>query len=301
MNPLVLCIPNFSEGRRAEVVERIVSAMGADPETRILHKEMDPDHNRSVVTLAGSPDGVIEAAYAGIEQASKLIDLKHHQGEHPRIGAADVVPLVPFRGIDLAGCAELARRLGRRVGDELGIPVFLYEAAASNPNRRSLADVRNEGFEALSEQVGHDPNRKPDFGPSKLHPSAGAVAIGARGPLIAFNVNLVSDDVKKAKAIARAVRESNGGLPAVRAKGFLLATRRMAQVSMNLIDYRITSLTKAIQAVEHECRKRDVAIAGAELVGLIPREALGRELLPAGIRIDEHRILENRLREAGLS
>src|SRR5690349_18102211 len=202
MPRLVECVPNFSEGRRREVVDQILDSIAAVPGVTLLDREMDADHNRSVLTFAGEPGPVAEAAFRAIARASEVIDLNHHSGQHPRMGATDVVPFVPVEGVTLDDCAELARRLGKRVGDELGIPVFLYEAAASRPERRNLGDVRRGEFEGLRELIGRDPARKPDFGPEKIHPTAGATAVGARRFLVAFNANLDTSDVRVAKAIA---------------------------------------------------------------------------------------------------
>src|SRR5437762_2115344 len=207
MPRLVECVPNFSEGRRRDVVDRILDAIASVPGVTLLDREMDPDHNRSVLTFAGEPEPVLEAAFAAIAAAAALIDLNHHTGQHPRMGATDVVPFVPVEGVTLDDCAALARKLGRRVGEELSIPVYLYEAAATTPARTSLADVRRGEFEGLRDAIGSDPARRPDFGPEKIHPSAGATAVGARRFLVAFNANLNTPDVRVAKAVAAALRE----------------------------------------------------------------------------------------------
>ncbi|HIQ04859.1 MAG TPA: glutamate formimidoyltransferase, partial [Anaerolineae bacterium] len=271
MQPLVECVPNFSEGRRKEVVDAIAAAIGSVEGARVLDVEMDADHNRSVITFVGEPDIVVEAAFRGIARAAELIDMEQHHGEHPRIGAADVVPFVPVRGVTMDDCVQLARQLGQRVGDELGIPVYLYEAAATRPERRNLADIRRGEYEALKEEIGRDPNRDPDFGPARVG-SAGACVIGARQFLIAFNVYLNTDDVRIAKRIARAVRHSSGGLRYVKALGLLVGGR--AQVSMNLTDFTRTPVFRVVEMIRREAERYGCAIERSELVGLIPQQAL---------------------------
>src|SRR5688572_663874 len=212
MARIVECVPNFSEGRDRALVESLVAAASGVPGVVLLDSEMDADHHRSVVTFAGEPEAAVEAAFRAIALATERIDLNRHQGQHPRMGATDVVPFVPIDGITLEECAELARRLGKRVGEELNVPVFLYEAARTRPERENLADVRRGEFEGLREMIGKDPARKPDFGPDLIHATAGAVAIGARRPLVAFNANLATGDVAVAKRIAKAIRFGDGGL-----------------------------------------------------------------------------------------
>lgn len=268
---LVECIPNFSEGRRIEVVDAIAAAIGAVHGAAILDRHSDADHNRSVITFVGTPESILEAAFAGIQKAAELIDLDTQQGEHPRIGAADVVPFVPIEGVTMADCVALAQKLGERVGRELQIPVYLYEAAATRPERQNLANVRVGQYEGLQEAILHDPERAPDFGPSKLG-KAGAVAIGARAPLIAFNVYLTTDDIEIAKKIALAVRHSGGGLAYVKALGMLVKGR--AQVSMNLTDYTRTPIHQAVELIRREAARYGVAVHHSELVGLIPQAAL---------------------------
>jgi glutamate formiminotransferase len=267
---LVECVPNFSEGRRAEVIQAIVAAI-SDQSVHLLDISSDPDHNRTVVTFAGTPEAVSEAAFRGIETAARLIDLSLHDGVHPRIGAADVVPLVPLRDISLTECAALAYKLGERVAETLNLPVYLYEAAAQRPERRNLAVVRKDPYEKLIQTIGSDPDRAPDFGPSLLG-SAGAVAIGARNPLIAFNAYLDTDDVEIARSIARAVRESGGGVPYLKAIGVLV--NGQAQVSMNVIDFRQTSLYLIMERLREVVHQHQVSITRTELVGLIPQTAL---------------------------
>ncbi len=274
MPRLVECVPNFSEGRRREVVDQILDAIAAVPGVTLLDREMDPDHNRSVVTFAGEPGPVVEAAFRAIEKSSQLIDLNQHTGQHPRMGATDVVPFVPVEGVTLDDCAELARQLGERVGRELSIPVFLYEAAASTPARTSLADVRRGEFEGLRDAIGKDPARKPDFGPEKIHATAGATAIGARRFLVAFNANLNTPDIRVAKAVAAAIREQSGGLKNVRALGFSIENGRRAQVSMNLVNVEATPIHRVLALVRDEAARHGAAISGCEVVGLVPEAAL---------------------------
>jgi glutamate formiminotransferase/formiminotetrahydrofolate cyclodeaminase len=268
--PLVECIPNFSEARRPEVVEAILKAITSAGVT-VLDRHSDSDHNRSVVTFVGSPGAVEEAAFRGIRKAAELIDLSKHKGTHPRLGAADVVPLVPLAGIEMEECVRMAARLGERVGSELGIPVYLYEEAATRPERVNLEDVRRGQYEGLKKEIVKDPERAPDFGPARLGP-AGATVIGARHPLIAYNVYLTTDDLAVAKAIARAVRHSSGGFRYVKALGMLVDGR--AQVSMNLTDFRRTPVFRVVEAVRREAARYGTSVHHSELVGLIPQEAL---------------------------
>jgi glutamate formiminotransferase/formiminotetrahydrofolate cyclodeaminase len=268
---LVECIPNFSEGRRMEVIEAIASAIAAVPGVTVLDRHSDPDHNRSVITFAGAPDPVSRAAFAAIAKAAELIDLDQHRGEHPRIGATDVVPFVPLSGANMAQCVELARALGKRVAEELGIPVYLYEAAATRPSRVNLENHRRGEYEGLKTAIVTDPERAPDFGPRRLG-KAGATVIGARAPLIAYNVYLTTDDVHVAKRIAATVRQSSGGLPYVKALGMLVDGR--AQVSMNLTDYTRTPVARVVELVRREAAHLGFAIHHCELVGLIPQAAL---------------------------
>jgi glutamate formiminotransferase len=273
MTRIVECVPNFSEGRRPEVLAAIVGAMRFDG-VAVLDEEMDASHNRAVVSLAGEPGALARAAFEGVRAAAQAIDLRAHRGEHPRMGACDVLPFVPVRGVEMAECVALARQVAARIGEELGIPAFLYGAAASRPERAELPFVRNRQFEGLLGLVGKDPAFAPDFGPPRMHPSAGGVSVGARFFLVAYNVNLRTPDVAVAKEIARKVREKDGGLPRVKALGFSLAERSLSQVSMNLTDYRVTSVLRAYEAVEREARARGVEVVESEVVGLVPREAL---------------------------
>ncbi len=303
MARLVECVPNFSEGRRREVVDEIVNAICAVPGVTMLDAEMDPDHNRSVLTFAGEPEPVMEAAFRAIQCASRLIDLNHHSGQHPRMGATDVVPFVPVENMTLDDCAELARQVGRRVGEELKIPVFLYEAAAATPARKSLADVRRGEFEGLRDAIGKDPARTPDFGPNAIHATAGATAIGARKFLVAFNANLNTADVRVAKAVAAAIREQSGGLKNVRALGFSIEGGRRAQVSMNLVDVEQTPIHRVLALVRDEAARHGAAISGCEVVGLVPEAAMldaaEHAMQLEGFKRDQ--VLELRLRRAPLT
>jgi len=267
---IVECIPNYSEARRPEVVDAIRQAIAAVPGVSVLDQHSDLDHNRTVITFAGEPQGVEEAAFRSIATAASLINLDEHQGEHPRIGASDVVPFVPISGVSMQECVEIARRVGQRVGEELGIPVYLYEQAATRPERQNLENLRRGQYEGLKSEIETNPERAPDFGPSHLG-AAGATVIGARQPLVAFNVYLTSEDVAIAKKVAAAVRSSSGGLRYVKALGLFVDGR--AQVSMNLVDYRHTPLARVVEFIRREAQRYGVSIHHSELVGLIPQDA----------------------------
>lgn len=272
---LVECVPNFSEGRRKDVVEQILARVRSVPGVKLIDHSMDPDHNRAVVTFVGEGPACAEAAFRAMAKATELIDLTKHQGEHPRMGATDVVPFVPLSGSAMEECVRLAHGLGERVGRELEIPVFYYEAAALRPERKNLPSVRKGQFEALRDAIGKDPAREPDAGPKDaIHPTAGATAIGARFFLIAFNVNLETDDVQVAKDIAKAVREKDGGLPGIKGMGFFLDDLKLAQVSMNVCNYEATGLRRVYDEIERLARGRGVKVRESELVGLAPRAAL---------------------------
>ena len=295
---LVECVPNFSEARRPEVIDAIVAAMEAagGEALRILNVSSDKDHNRTVVTMAGPPAAVEAAAFAGIQQAAALIDLKHHHGEHPRLGATDVVPFVPIRDISLEECVAMARRLGERVGAELGLPVYLYEAAATRPERQNLEDVRRGQYEKLLDEIALSPARQPDFGPRQVGP-AGAVIIGARSFLIAYNIYLNTSDVSIAKKVAKAVRHSSGGLRFVKASGFLVDGQ--AQVSMNLTDFTQTPIARVTELVKREAARYGAAATRSELVGLIPQAALvdAAQWYLQLDNLEADQVLENRLAE----
>ncbi len=273
MSRIVECVPNFSEGRRRHVVDQIEEAITSVPGVKLLDAELDPDHNRSVLTFAGQPESVEEAAFRAMERAAELIDMDQHEGEHPRLGATDVVPFVPISGVTMEECVEMARRLGKRVGDQLQIPVYLYEKAATRRERVNLADVRRGEYEALQEEIQTKEERAPDFGPRRLG-KAGATVIGAREPLIAYNVYLNTADLKVAEDIARAVRHSSGGLRFVKALGLYIEQRGLVQVSMNLTDYRRTPVFRVVEMVKREAQRYGVNVVSSELVGLIPRQAL---------------------------
>ena len=240
----------------------------------LLDKSSDADHNRSVITMVGAPDSIAEAAIRGVGKAAELIDLTKHTGVHPRIGATDVVPFVPVEGVTLEDCAELARKTGREIWERYRIPVYFYEAAARRPERKNLENIRRGQFEGLREEVLRDPDRSPDIGEPRLHPTAGATVVGARNFLIAYNINLNTPDVEIAKKIARAVRFSDGGLRHVKAMGVYLAGRDLAQVSMNLTDFEQTPVHRVFEAVKREAERYGISIAGSEIVGLMPRRAL---------------------------
>jgi len=294
MSQIIECIPNFSEARRPEVIDRIVAAIQPVSEVKLLDRSSDLDHNRTVLTFAGTPAGVEEAAFRAIKTAAELIDLDKHTGAHPRIGATDVCPFVPISGVTMEDCVAIANRLGQRVGNELGIPVYLYEAAATRPERANLENIRRGQYEALKAEMGVKTERDPDFGPRKV-PPAGATVIGARQPLIAFNVYLTSEDVDIAKKVAKAVRQSTGGLRYVKGLGLLVDGR--AQVSMNLTNFRETPLARVVEFVRREAERNGVGIHHTELVGLIPQEAL----VDAAVwytqldQFDKVQILESRL------
>ncbi len=271
--PLIECVPNFSEGRRADVIARLAGAVRDVRGVRLVDVSSDPDHHRVVLTFVGLPGAILEAAFRSAEVAVSAIDLRAHWGVHPRIGGVDVIPFVPLREASIAECVALARRLGERLASRLDLPVYLYGAAASDPARRSLPAVRRGGFEGLRDVIG-EASRRPDFGPARVHPTAGAVAVGAREVLIAFNVELQSQDLEAARAIARAVRESSGGLPGVQAMGVPLPSRGVVQVSMNLLDYRRTSPLTAFERVAAEAARRGIEVAAGELIGCAPRESL---------------------------
>jgi glutamate formiminotransferase len=270
---VIQCVPNFSEGRRPEVIEAIVAAIQSGGVT-VLSVAPDADHNRTVVTFVGAPEQVTRAAVRGADAASRLIDLNEHRGNHPRMGAVDVIPFIPISGCDMKDCVAIAREVGEALGSQLGIPVFLYEEAASQPGRKNLADVRRGQFEGLRDAIGHDPDRQPDFGPNAIHPTAGCTAVGARMPLIAFNVNLGTADLEVAKKIAKAVRGSSGGLVGCKALGIPLAERNQVQVSMNMVNYKETPLHRAFELIRIEAERFGVPIVGSEIVGLVPMDAM---------------------------
>jgi glutamate formiminotransferase len=300
-NPLVECVPNFSEGRKTETVARLEAAIAAVPTACVLDRHIDRDHNRSVITFVAAPEMIVEAAVRAVRLASELIDMRQHAGVHPRLGATDVLPFVPIRGVSLETCVALAHQAGERIASELSIPVFYYERASLRNDRVFLEDVRRGALELLREQIAVEPARAPDAGPLVVHETAGAIAVGARPFLIAFNVNLNTRDVSVARAIARVVRARHGGLPFVKALGFELSTRGLVQVSMNLVNYEATGMAAAYEAVRAEAERMGVEIFSTEIVGLVPENALDREAeyFKKLENLSEDKILENRLRLCG--
>jgi len=297
---LVECVPNFSEGRRPEVIDEIVGAMTGVGGVTLFDKEMDADHNRAVITITGEPEAVLEGVFRGIATAKDLIDLTTHEGEHPRMGATDVVPFVPVRDMTMDECVDLAKRLGERVGEELGIPVFLYEHAATRPSRQNLAKVRKGQFEGLRDEIGTNPERDPDFGPKKIHPTAGAVAVGAREFLVAYNINLGTSDLSIAKTIAKSIRLSGGGLKYVKAMGFEIKDRGIVQVSINMVNYKGTPLFRVFEMVKSEAERYGVPVIGSEIVGVVPVDAL-IDCAEFYLRLESfqrEQVFENRLAES---
>jgi glutamate formiminotransferase len=287
MQRLVECVPNFSEGRKAETVRQIAEAIGEIETACVLDRHIDPDHNRSVITFVATPERVVEAAVQGVKRAAELIDMRRHEGVHPRQGSTDVLPFVPIRGVTIDDCVALAHKAGGIIARELSIPVYYYESAALRPDRVNLEDVRR-GIQLQS---------VPDEGPERFHESAGAIIIGARQFLIAFNVVLRSDDLAVARRIARTIRARNGGLPYLKALGFQLQTRNLVQVSMNLVNYQVTGMGDAYDAIRREADALGVEIVSAEIVGLVPRNALDRdaEYFSKLENFSEATILENQI------
>jgi glutamate formiminotransferase/glutamate formiminotransferase/formiminotetrahydrofolate cyclodeaminase len=302
MDQIVECVPNFSEGRNPATIQALIDAVTSTEGVVLLDHSMDMDHHRAVLTFCGTPAAIVEAAFRAIRIATDLIDLRTHVGVHPRIGATDVVPFIPIRGTTMQDCIQLAKRLGERVGREIEIPVFLYESAAAHPDHAPLEAVRRGGLKGLAFRMASDPDWTPDFGPPRLHQSAGAIAIGARPPLIPYNVNLRSSDVDAARSIARSIRHSSGGLPHLKAIGVELASRGLVQVAMNLTDYQVTPIHTALEAVKAEAAKHGIEVAGSELIGLVPQAALD-QAAAALLHLngfDASHILETRIAEAML-
>ncbi|HHR85301.1 MAG TPA: glutamate formimidoyltransferase [Candidatus Acetothermia bacterium] len=295
---LIECVPNVSEGRRRDIVESI--AFAADgPGRKVIDLSMDPDHNRSVITIVGEPDGLVDGVLSLAKKASELIDLNVHRGEHPRMGAVDVIPFIPVRGVTMEECIDLSMRVGERIASGLRIPVYLYEEAARRPIRRNLATIRKGEFEGFAEKISL-PEWIPDFGEAKIHPTAGVVAVGAREFLIAYNVDLATADLSVAKEIARAVRFSSGGLRYVKSLGFPLSEKGIVQVSMNLTNFKKTPILRVFELVKREAERRGVMVIGSEIVGTIPRQALydvARMALQVRDFSDEL-ILEERIEDA---
>jgi glutamate formiminotransferase/glutamate formiminotransferase/formiminotetrahydrofolate cyclodeaminase len=284
MQRLVECVPNFSEGRKSETVQHIADAIASVESACVLDRHIDPDHNRSVITFVATPERIVEAAFAGVQRAAELIDMRRHEGVHPRLGATDVLPFVPIRGVTIDDCVALAHDAGTMIARELSIPVYYYERAALRADRVNLEDVRR--FQG-----------PPDVGPASFHESAGAIVVGARPFLIAFNVVLHSKDVGVARQIARRIRARNGGLPFLKALGFQLDTRSLVQVSMNLVNYQVTGMNDAYEAIRREAESLGVEIESSEIVGLVPRDALDRdaEYFRKLENFSEATILENQI------
>ena len=270
---IVESVPNFSEGRREEVVRAIVAEAEKYDGVWVLDWSMDPDHNRSVVTLIGVPEKILDALFDMAKKAVELIDLRHHKGEHPRMGAVDVIPLVPVMNISMDECVELSKKLGKRIGEELKVPVYLYEKSATKPERENLANIRKGEFEGFFEKI-KDPNWKPDFGPDEVHPTAGVVAVGAREYLIAYNVNLATNDLSVAKKIAKAVRHISGGFRYVKAIGLELKEKGMVQVSMNLTNYKKSPIFRVFETIKREAARYGVNVVESEIIGMVPLQAV---------------------------
>jgi glutamate formiminotransferase len=300
MPRLVECVPNFSEGRRPEIISRIVDSVAVVDTACVLDTHIDPDHNRSVITFVASPERIVEAAFNAVAKARELIDMRTHTGEHPRLGATDVLPFVPINDVILEECVVLAHQAGERIANELSIPVYFYERAALRSDRVNLEDVRRGALELLREQI-TNPERAPDVGQPRVHETAGAIVVGARPILIAFNVVLLSTEISVARLIARVIRARSGGLPFLKAMGFQLHSRSLVQVSMNLVNYEVTGMTQAYNAVKNEADKLGVAIQSAEIVGLVPRDALDRsaEYFSKLENVSESKILENQIERCG--
>lgn len=300
MNRIVECVPNFSEGRDPAVVEQIAAAVATVADVVLLAHELDVDHHRSVVTFAGEPQAVVEAALRAAAVAVKLINLNTHRGEHPRIGALDVLPFVPLKNVTMAECVALAHQAGERLARELNVPVYLYEHAATRPERVNLADVRRGGFERLRSEIQTNPAREPDYGEPVLHPTAGATAVGARPILIAYNIHLGTENLAIAKRIAQAVRGSSGGLQFVKALGLELKNRAQVQVSLNLVNHQASPLFRVFELVRREAERYGVAVTGSEIIGLVPQAALNAcaDFYLRCENFDENRVLEKRLQDA---
>ncbi len=299
MQTLIECVPNFSEGRDSAVVEALIRALLAGPDVYLLDREMDADHNRSVITIVGAPESIGKAALRGMAEAAELIDLNHHQGAHPRLGATDDVPFVPIAGVTLADCVRIAEWVAEEAWRRLKIPTYLYEAAARRPERVNLENIRRGEFEGARAEIATNPERMPDFGEAALHPTAGATVVGARKFLIAYNINLNTPDVAPAKAIAKKIRASSGGFPCVKAMGVELKARNLAQVSTNLTDFETTSIATVFDAVSKEAAQRGLEVAGSEIIGLVPRRALVNTAVQY-LRVENFRpelIVEDRLEQ----
>jgi glutamate formiminotransferase len=297
MPRLVECVPNVSEGRRRDVIDRLAGAIRGVAGVRLLDQTSDVDHNRSVFTFAGDAEAVARAAHALVDATFREVDLRTHTGEHPRLGAVDVIPFVPLAGVTMDDCVALAHRVGREIAERHQVPVFFYAKAALRPDRARLPDIRKPQFEGLAELLAT--THAPDAGPARLHPTAGAVVVGARPPLIAFNIELDTTDLKLAQRIAKEIRESSGGLPAVQAKGFMLTDPPRAQVSMNLLDHTTTSLVNVWREVEQRATAAGVRVLRGELIGLMPLDA-ALQVTAGALRLDgftRDRVIESHFLE----
>lgn len=298
MDKIIECVPNFSEGINKEIINEIVEQASKINGVTVLDRSMDKDHNRSVITLVGTPEGMEEAAFNMVKKACELIDMKHHKGEHPRMGATDVLPFIPIKNMTMEECIVIAKKVGARIGSELGVPVYLYEDAAASPDRKNLADVRKGEYEGFFEKM-KNPTWKPDFGPDTMNEKSGCMAVGARFPLVAYNVNLATSDINVANNIAKVVRHIGGGLRFVKAMGVNLEDRGIVQVSMNLVNYEKTAIYRAFEMVKMEAKRYGVNVVGSEVVGLLP----SKSLIDAAVyylqleNFDSKQVLENRLYE----
>ncbi len=297
MEKIIECVPNISEGKNREVIDQVIENL-KKTNVKILDVSMDPDHNRSVITFVGNKESVIDGAFAVAESAVKLIDLRHHKGTHPRMGAVDVIPFIPIKNTSMEECIEISKIVGKKIGEELKIPVYLYAESATKEERKSLPNIRKGEFEGFFEKI-KDPNWAPDFGPSEVHPTAGVVAVGAREFLIAYNIYLGTKDVSVAEKIAKSIRESSGGLRFIQAKGMFIEEKGMAQVSMNILNYKKAPLYRVFEIVKMEAERYGVPVVESELIGLMPIRAV-LESLSFYLRfpkIDENSILETKIFE----
>lgn len=297
MKKLIECVPNFSEGKDKKKIEKIYKAAKKIKNVKVFELEWDKSHNRSLFTIVGSPKDVLDSVFEAIKVATKLINMESQKGEHPRIGATDVVPFIPVSGVSMKECVEISKKLGKKVAKELKIPIFLYEASATRKDRRNLADVRKGEYEGLKEKIKTDKDKKPDFGPSEFHKTAGAMVVGARKFLVAYNVNLDTKDISVAKEIASKVREKGGGLKAVKALGFKVDG--IAQISMNLVDFEKTNFDEAFKEIDKLAKKKGVIIKSSEIYGMIPLDAVVRAIRTTFKEktFKSGQVLENRMYE----
>lgn len=296
MVKIVECVPNFSEGVSQDIVEKILDEARNVSGVTLLDSSMDKDHNRSVVTFIGSVEGVEQASFNMVRKACELIDMRTHKGEHPRMGAVDVMPFIPIKNVDMDECIQIAKRVGQKIGSELDIPVYLYEQAASTKTRMNLADVRKGQYEGFFEKI-KQPEWKPDFGPEEVNEKSGCMAVGARVPLVAYNVNLDTSDINVATNIGKIVRHIGGGLRYVKAMGVTLEERNIVQVSMNLVNYEKTAIYRAFEMVKMEAKRYGVSVVGSEIIGLVPAKAL-MDTAAYYLQLEdfkEDQVLENRL------